>query len=240
MPGEEYFADGISEDLVTSLARIRWLFVIARNSTFAYKRRTVDAEAGARASSACATSWKAACAAPAAGCASPRSWSMRRPAAITGPSATSDRWVTSSPCRTRSPRNVAAAIEPRLLAAEGIRALWPARRTHLGAWELVAQAQTALLADDACRSPGGDRAAGARRPLPIPTTRRRTAGWGSAWCSRPTWDGSVADQGLWPAATRMRRAIALDDCDPWGHRARLLGDDGAAHRESIAGVQRRP
>jgi TolB-like protein len=43
-PGQEYFADGISEDLVTGLARIRWLFVIARNSTFAYKHRAVDAK----------------------------------------------------------------------------------------------------------------------------------------------------------------------------------------------------
>ena len=32
-PEQEYFADGITEDLITGLARIRWLFVIARNST---------------------------------------------------------------------------------------------------------------------------------------------------------------------------------------------------------------
>ena len=32
-PDQEYFADGISEDLITGLSRIRWLFVIARNST---------------------------------------------------------------------------------------------------------------------------------------------------------------------------------------------------------------
>ena len=33
---------GISEDLITGLSHIRWLFVIARNSTFVYKRRAVD------------------------------------------------------------------------------------------------------------------------------------------------------------------------------------------------------
>jgi adenylate cyclase len=38
----EYFADGIVEDIVTGLSRIKWLFVIARNSTFAYKGRAVD------------------------------------------------------------------------------------------------------------------------------------------------------------------------------------------------------
>ena len=37
-----HFADGITEDLITELARIRWLFVIARNSAFAYKNRPVD------------------------------------------------------------------------------------------------------------------------------------------------------------------------------------------------------
>jgi TolB-like protein len=39
---QEYFADGISEDLITGLSRIRWLFVIARNSSFVYKNRAVD------------------------------------------------------------------------------------------------------------------------------------------------------------------------------------------------------
>jgi TolB-like protein len=39
---EGHFADGITEDLITELARIRWLFVIARNSAFAYKDRPVD------------------------------------------------------------------------------------------------------------------------------------------------------------------------------------------------------
>ena len=45
MSGEsehEYFADGIAEDIITGLSRLRWLFVIARNSSFAYKGRNVD------------------------------------------------------------------------------------------------------------------------------------------------------------------------------------------------------
>src|SRR4029079_8295921 len=36
-PEQEYFADGITEDLISALARIHWLFVIARNSSFIYK-----------------------------------------------------------------------------------------------------------------------------------------------------------------------------------------------------------
>jgi adenylate cyclase len=41
-PEQEYFADGMVEEIITSLSRIRWLFVIARNSTFTYKGRAVD------------------------------------------------------------------------------------------------------------------------------------------------------------------------------------------------------
>jgi TolB-like protein/DNA-binding response OmpR family regulator len=39
---EEYFADGMVEEIITALSRIRWLFVIARNSSFTYKGRAVD------------------------------------------------------------------------------------------------------------------------------------------------------------------------------------------------------
>ena len=41
-PEQEYFTDGMVEEIITALARIRWLFVIARNSTFTYKGRAVD------------------------------------------------------------------------------------------------------------------------------------------------------------------------------------------------------
>jgi TolB-like protein len=41
-PEQEYFVDGMVEEIITALSRIRWLFVIARNSTFTYKGRTVD------------------------------------------------------------------------------------------------------------------------------------------------------------------------------------------------------
>jgi TolB-like protein/DNA-binding winged helix-turn-helix (wHTH) protein/Tfp pilus assembly protein PilF len=41
-PEQEYFADGMVEDIITGLSRFRWLFVIARNSSFTYKGRSVD------------------------------------------------------------------------------------------------------------------------------------------------------------------------------------------------------
>src|SRR6185436_10710188 len=41
-PEQEYFTDGMVEEIITALSRIRWLFVIARNSSFTYKGRAVD------------------------------------------------------------------------------------------------------------------------------------------------------------------------------------------------------
>jgi TolB-like protein len=40
-PEQEYFSDGISEDIITALSKLRWCFVIARNSTFIYKGKAV-------------------------------------------------------------------------------------------------------------------------------------------------------------------------------------------------------
>lgn len=41
-PEQEYFADGMTEDIITELSRFRWLFVISRNSSFAFKGKSPD------------------------------------------------------------------------------------------------------------------------------------------------------------------------------------------------------
>ena len=38
---QDYFADGMVEEIITALSRMRWLFVIARNSSFTYRGRAV-------------------------------------------------------------------------------------------------------------------------------------------------------------------------------------------------------
>jgi adenylate cyclase len=45
---QEYFADGIAEDVITALSRLRWLFVVARNSSFTYKGKSVDVRQAGR------------------------------------------------------------------------------------------------------------------------------------------------------------------------------------------------
>src|SRR5262245_8923601 len=47
-PEQQYFADGVVDDIITGLSRIRWLFVISRNSSFVYKGKAADVKQVAR------------------------------------------------------------------------------------------------------------------------------------------------------------------------------------------------
>jgi adenylate cyclase len=60
-PEQEYFADGMVEEIKTALSRFKWLFVIARNSSFTFKGKAVDVKE-VDAGLACATSLRGLCA----------------------------------------------------------------------------------------------------------------------------------------------------------------------------------
>jgi DNA-binding winged helix-turn-helix (wHTH) protein len=102
-PEQDYFADGIVEELTNALSRVRWFFVIARNSSFTYKGRAVDIrqvgrELGVR------YVLEAASARPGTACASPRSSSKPRPVPMSGRTGSRATWPTCSIFRTGSPR----------------------------------------------------------------------------------------------------------------------------------------
>ena len=103
-PEQEYFSDGISEDIITDLSKLSELQVIARNSTFTYKGKPVDVSRSV-ATSACATCWKAVCARRVIGSALPASSSTPASGAHSGPTALIATLPISSPCRTNSPRD---------------------------------------------------------------------------------------------------------------------------------------
>ena len=71
-PEQEYFADGVVEEILTGLSRIPSFFVIARNSSFAYKGRSPDVRRLVG-NSECGTCWKAASVRPALACGLPAS-----------------------------------------------------------------------------------------------------------------------------------------------------------------------
>ena len=66
-PEQEYFSDGLTEEIITGLSKIPQLFVIARNSTFTYKGKPVKVQ---QISEGCDTCWRAVSARPEIGCVS--------------------------------------------------------------------------------------------------------------------------------------------------------------------------
>jgi len=215
-PDQEHFADGISEDLITALARIRWLFVIARNSTFIYKQRAVDVKEVARA----------------LGVRYVLEGSVRRAGArlritaqlvdaITGGHHWAERYDRELgdifAMQDEITRSVVAAIEPRLLAAEGVRA-FSRSSEDLGAWELVARAQTHLWrlthSDNKAATDALKRAVEA---YPDYAPARGLLGFCLVFAAHNGWTGR--DEGLRAGHDHIVRAIALDDCDPWGQIA---------------------
>jgi TolB-like protein/Tfp pilus assembly protein PilF len=213
-PEQEYFADGIAEDIITSLSKSSNLLVISRNSTFAYKGKAVDAHVVGRELNVRYV----------------LEGSVRKAGgrvhisaqlvdattgAATGP-ALRPRARHMFEVQDEITRSVAAAIEPRLLAAEGVRALARAPQ-HLGAWELVARAQAQfwrLTRTDYEAAVEPLQQAVRCHPDYAPAHGR--LGFCLAFAAHMGW--IAAGQGMQASREHAGR-IALDDCDPWGHIA---------------------
>ncbi|HTS93634.1 MAG TPA: adenylate/guanylate cyclase domain-containing protein [Stellaceae bacterium] len=139
-PEQEYFADGISEDIITGLSKLRWFFVIARNSSFTYKGKAVDVKRAARE----------------LGVRYVLEGSVRKGGnrvritaqlidAATGNHIWADRYDGEMSdifaLQDEITKKVVAAIEPRLLEAEGVR-LQDRSPDDLGAWEMTIRANS--------------------------------------------------------------------------------------------------
>ena len=137
---QEYFADGISEDLITGLSKLRWFFVIARNSSFTYKGAAVDVKRVARE----------------LGVRYVLEGSVRKGGnrvritaqlidAATNNHIWADRYdgdlTDIFELQDEITKKVVAAIEPKLLEAEGIRSQSRSPE-DIGAWDMVMQANS--------------------------------------------------------------------------------------------------
>jgi adenylate cyclase len=100
-PDQEFFADGMVEDIITALSRFKSLFVIARNSSFTYKGKAVDIKQVGRELGVCAMCSKAASARRVVACGLPHSLSTPRQVPICGRIDLRARWTIFSICRTR-------------------------------------------------------------------------------------------------------------------------------------------
>ena len=211
---QDYFSDGMTEEITTALSRLRWLFVISRNSAFVYKGRAQDvrqigAELGVRyilEGSVRKSGERVRVTCPLLDASAGRQiWSDRYDRDLTDIFAVQDE-ITSS---------VIGAIEPKLLAAEGLRA--QSRQYYeLDAWEEVARALSYFwrftAADNAAAVATLRRVvqkhpdyAPAHSMLACALLISAYAGWTS--------HGSERDV----AASHAYRALVLDDDDPWAH-----------------------
>jgi adenylate cyclase len=217
-PEQEYFADGISEDILTGLSKLRWFFVIARNSSFSYKGKAVDVKRVARE----------------LGVRYVLEGSVRKGGnrvritaqlidATTGNHIWADRYdghlTDVFALQDEITQKVVSAIEPRLLEAEAIRAQNRSPE-DLGAWDIVihanslfwrltkseGEAAVAMLKQAIERYPDY---APAHSMLAFTLLVSGYAGWAL----------SEFEPNVQQAAILAVRATELDDGDPWAHLA---------------------
>jgi adenylate cyclase len=213
---QEYFSDGITEDIITALSRLRWFFVIARNSTFAYKGQSADVKQIARdlgvryllEGSVRKSGQRVRITAQLVDAITARHiWAERYDHELTDIFELQDE-ITAS---------VAAAIEPKLLAAEGVRAETRSI-DDLDAWDLVARALSHFWKLTAAGSEKAIvvlRQAVERHPNYAPAhSMLAFALLGSAHVG---WTPPGSDRVL--ATQLAHRALELDDSDPWAHMA---------------------
>jgi adenylate cyclase len=229
---QEYFADGISEDIITGLSKLRWFFVIARNSSFAYKGKTIDVKRAARD----------------LGVRYVLEGSVRKGGnrvritaqlidAATGNHIWADRYdgelTDVFALQDDITRKVVAAIEPKLLEAEGIRSQKRSPE-DLDAWDMVIQANALFWR--LSKADGEAAIAILRRAV------ERYPDYGPAYSMQAfmlllsqltgwTIDESLGRQ----AVTLVERAAELDDSDPWAHLA--LGYAALSRRRTDEAVE---
>jgi adenylate cyclase len=215
-PEQEYFADGISEDIITGLSKLRWFFVIARNSSFAYKGKAVDVKHAARE----------------LGVRYVLEGSVRKGGnrvritaqlidASTGNHIWADRYdgelTDVFELQDEITRKVVAAIEPKLLEAEAVRSR--ARSPEdLRAWDLVMQANSVFWRmTKADIDAAIDMLRKATELYPDYAPAQSMLAFALLFRAIPA--GAFRSQDVRDALPLASRAAELDDSDPWAHLA---------------------
>jgi adenylate cyclase len=215
-PEQEYFADGISEDIIAGLSKLRWFFVIARNSSFTYKGNAVDVKRVSRE----------------LGVRYVLEGSVRKGGnrvritaqlidASTGNHIWADRYdgdlTDVFALQDEITKKVVAAIEPKLLEAEGVRSQGRSPQ-DLDAWDMVMQTNSLLwrlTKIDIDAAIALLRLAIERYPDYAPAHSMLAI----ALLFRGISVGVAHSQEMKEAALLASRAAELDDHDPWAHLA---------------------
>ena len=236
-PEQEYFADGMVEEIITALSRIRWFFVIARNSTFTYKGRAVDVKQVGRE----------------LGVRYVLEGSVRKAGnrirvtaqlveAETGNHVWAERYdrdlADIFAVQDEITERVVAAIEPELYAAEQVRSQ-SKPPDSLDAWECVIRALS--LIGQGTRDENTEAEALCRRAIAIaPGYARAHSLLAWALLRRSLWSGDF--QTVVPeVSVETQTALALDDRDPWAYfpsamlqaRLRRRGEAARSSRQAL-------
>jgi len=215
-PQQEYFSDGISEDIITALSKLRWFFVVSRNSSFTYKNKAVNLKQVGDELGVCYVI---------EGSVRKEGNRVRITAQLVDAQSGNHLWAERYDrdladvfaVQDEITQAVVAAIEPQLLAAEDFRARAKAPES-LDAWDLTMRALShywrttrtdnmvaqALLEKAVAIDPGYGHALG-------------LLSWTHTFASHLGWAevGAVLD-----AAERAAvAALRADSEDPWAHHA---------------------
>ena len=233
-PAQDYVADGIAEDITTELSRLRWLLVIARNSTFAYKGRAVDVRQVARE----------------LGVRYVLEGSVRIAAgriratgqlvdAETGKHIWAERYDRELhdifAVQDEIARNVVAAIEPRLYAEEGFRAAGRPPGS-VDAWGLAVRAMG--LINRVGRRQNEEARVLLQRAIAIePGYARAHAllAWAVWWAAHCDWLPQARQEGYAQALRHAEAAVGLDPAEPWARM--ILGfslSNARQHEQALA------
>jgi adenylate cyclase len=212
-PEQEYFADGMVEEIITALSKVRWFFVIARNSSFTYKGRAVDVkqvgrELGVRyvlEGSVRKSGNRIRVTAQLVEAATGNHiWAERHDREL------ADIFAVQDDITER----VVAAIEPELYAAEHFRSQRKPPES-LDAWECLIRALAYV--GQVTRLGSVEAEALCRRAITIAPSYGQAHSL-LAWVlvRRANWSGGLGTV-LPEALSEAQRALALDDRDPWAH-----------------------
>ena len=240
-PEQEVFADGMVEDITTALSKLRWFFVIARNSSLAYKGRAVDVKQVGRE----------------LGVRYVLEGSVRRGGnrlritaqlveAETGNHVWAERYDRDIgdifALQDEITERVVAAIEPELYAAENIRSERKPPES-LDAWECVIRALSAIGLGTRETNTEAERLC--RRAIAISPRYGQAHSLLSWALLRSTmWAGDLPK--LAPEiSAEAQTALALDDRDPWAHLVQgnlfnRLHRSAEAERELRRGLELNP
>lgn len=228
-PGKDYLADGITEDIITALARLRWLFVIARNSTFIYKGKAADVRQVARE----------------LGVRYVLEGSVRTAAQrirITGQLIDAETgkhiWAEKYDRELQDifavqddiTERVVAAVEPHLYAEEGFRASNKPPES-IDAWGLVVQAMS--LINKVERRQNAEAQAYLHRAIAMePSYARAHAllSWAVWWAAMCLWTPDTL-AGYQQAARHAQDALSFDPSEPWARMVSGLGLSTAGQHE---------